>query len=137
MTLPHNITAEQSIKLGWHTLTKKGYLELRGSVPGKKNAYKRSFNGRMHVPAEIRAQLDALQLQAQAQWNRPPMDDAHIKARFFVRNRKSDLDNKYVALQDVLVKAGVLVNDSIAHVRSFEASAVVTILDEYVQVTIE
>lgn len=126
MTLPHRISAEQSVK-----------LKLCGSVPSKKNTWARARNGGMYLPKEVRAQIDALQLQAQAQWGgRNSVSDAHVKARFFVKDRRSDLDNKFVCLMDVLVKAGVLVNDSIAHVRSFEASAVVTSLDERVEIEV-
>lgn len=98
-------------------------LTLLGHVATKKNG-KAAFNGRVVQTRAKKADLDSLILQARQQWGgRPPMETACISAAFFVRDGRSDLDGKYTTLQDVLVKAGVLRNDSIARVKSFGACA--------------
>ncbi len=79
----------------------------------------------MYIPTEVRAALNGLILQARSQWNpRQPLDHAYVKARFLVKDGRQDLDNKLTCILDVLVEAGVLINDSIAHLAGFEASAV-------------
>jgi Holliday junction resolvase RusA-like endonuclease len=101
-------------------------LELKGTVPCKKNRWHRGRNGAVYFDeapqkqGNIQALLDALQLQVQAAWKRPTIERvAEIRALFIVQNGRSDLDGKYTTLQDVLVKAGVLRNDSILRLQGF------------------
>lgn len=105
-------------------------LILHGHVPGKKNRYKRSALGGgrrgMFQDPQIASQLDYLVLQAKAQWKCEPLEEVvHLIANFTVRDGRGDLDGKYAALQDCLVTAGVIRNDSIARIRGFAASAVI------------
>lgn len=112
-------------------------FELRGHVPGKKNAWTRRKGGGMYLPAEIENEIASLTMQARGVWGaNAPLDRAHVKAIFFLKDRRGDLDGKLVTILDCLVKARVIVNDSIAHLPSFEAKAVVTSLDERTEVTI-
>lgn len=100
-------------------------LSISGPVPSKKNRYRYSQRGG-YVPAEIAQQLETLAWELYRQWgNRKPIEYASVFVRFFVPDGKADLDNKYTAVQDLLVKAGVLRNDSISRVRSFACEAVI------------
>jgi hypothetical protein len=93
-------------------------IELLGHIPGKKNLLRRSRNGGLHRDAEVTAQIDDLVLQAACQWRRrTPLEHPRIVAEFYVRDRRGDLDNKWTTVQDVLVRAGVLRNDNLAHLR--------------------
>jgi Holliday junction resolvase RusA-like endonuclease len=98
-------------------------IELRGHVPTKKNG-KRSFQGRVVTNPEVVGDLRALTLQARLKWGaRPPVQKAALKATFYVRDGRGDLDGKFTTIQDVLVKARVLRNDSIARIRRTEQEA--------------
>ena len=100
-------------------------LTLLGHVATKKNG-KAAFNGRVVQTRAKKADLDSLILQARQQWGgRPPLQKAKIQALFFVRDGRGDLDGKYTTLQDVLVKAGVIRNDSIARLPGFKADAII------------
>lgn len=101
-------------------------LSLTGHVPSKKNNYRRTRSGGLMVDPEIQSHINALVDEARLKWGkRQPFKKAIIAADFYVRDRRADLDNKYVTLSDVLVKAGVLANDNINCVRSFTAVALV------------
>jgi Holliday junction resolvase RusA-like endonuclease len=99
-------------------------LEFRGPVPSKKNRLRRSRNGGIFREAGATEEINELLRQASLQWKRkPPIEHVvGIAATFYVRNGKADADNKYTTLQDVLVKAGVIRNDSIARVPAFSVS---------------
>ena len=106
-------------------------ITLEGHIPSKKNSYSLGKNGGMFKNKELLAALSSLEWQAKAQYRAlgrfsPIEYPRSISATFYVADGRSDLDNKYVALQDVLVSAGVIVNDSIARVRRIEAVAIVT-----------
>lgn len=91
-------------------------LTLKGPVPNKKNLWKPKPNGRgMYIDSEIKSLIDSLIIQAKLQWSRPPIEHPDVDVEFFVRDRKSDRDNKLGCILDVLQKAGVLVNDNSAH----------------------
>lgn len=112
-------------------------IRLRGHVPSKKNRWSRSAKGGMHIPKEIAAEIDGLILQAKSQWKSSPLESAELRAGFVVRDGRSDLDNKVTAVQDILVKAGVLRNDSIAHLWSLNATAVIApLMEESVTITL-
>lgn len=89
-------------------------LTLIGTVPSKKNRYRRSVNGGMYTTASTKALLDGIILQAQSQWKRPPVVHPDMDVTFYVQNQASDRDNKVTALLDCLVKARVLCDDSIS-----------------------
>lgn len=111
-------------------------LFLRGHVPGKKNAWKRSAKGGMHLPSSVRSEIDSLVLQARAQWKREPLEAAAISASFYVKDGARDLDNAYTCIQDVLVKAGVIRNDTIKRVAAFSACAIISTVEESVTVIV-
>jgi hypothetical protein len=104
-------------------------IVLRGSVPSKKNDWKRGSLG-IYLPKEIVAQIDGLILQAKSQWHRKPLEQFGLRMHFIVKDGRSDLDNKCTCAIDLLVKAGVLRNDSIAHLRSISATAAIMPMEE-------
>jgi len=114
-------------------------LVLRGGVPSKKNSYRRSAGGGMHRPANVKALIDSLVLQARNQWQgKPPLEGALVRMGFVVKDGASDLDNKLTTMLDCLVTAGVLRNDSIKRVWCFSATAVINPdAEESVTVTLE
>lgn len=89
-------------------------MVLQGHCPSKKNLYRRSRDGRLFLDHEVKAQIDALIVQAQNKWKRRSMKDPEIDVEFHVRDARGDRDNKLVTLMDVLQKAGVIANDNIA-----------------------
>lgn len=99
-------------------------ITLQGRVPSKKNAYRYTSRGG-YIPAQIASELLSLQVQARAQWRQPTLESAVIGAVFYVKDGASDLDNKLTAAIDVLVKAGVIRNDSIKRVKRISAEAVI------------
>ena len=110
-------------------------IVLDGHCPTKKNNYRIANRG-LRVEDETKAYIDWLLIQARRQWiGRKPIESATIKARFYVRDGRADLDGKFTTVQDVLVKAGVLRNDSIARLRRIEAEAIID-ADECVQIEI-
>ena len=113
-------------------------LELRGAVPSKKNRLRVSRKGGRYADG-VRGALDSLRLQAQAAWRgQEPLERVScIDVVFLVRDGRADADGKYTAVQDVLVKAGVLRNDSIARVPAFSVRAVLTAGDEMSLISLE
>ena len=113
-------------------------LELRGPVPAKKNRLRVSRR-RGHYADGVKAALDSLRLQAQSAWRgREPLESVFcIDVVFLVRDGRADADGKYTTVQDVLVKAGVLRNDSIARVPAFSVHTVRTVGDEMSLVSLE
>jgi hypothetical protein len=88
-------------------------LVLFGKVPSKKNS-RGMGKGRVFVKDEDKAVIDSLIWQARTIWSGAPAIKPSIEACFVVRDGRSDMDNKWTTVQDCLVKAGVLKNDSIA-----------------------
>jgi Holliday junction resolvase RusA-like endonuclease len=90
-------------------------LKINGHVPSKKNLWKRRRGGGMYLATKDAAAIEGLLWQVKSQWqNTGPLWKPRISATFFVVDGRSDLDNKWTAVQDVLVAAGVIANDSIA-----------------------
>ena len=92
----------------------------------------------MHMDPAIAGYIKALEWEARMAWgDRPAIEHpAAIRATFFVRDGRADLDSKYTSIQDVLVKARVIRNDSIARVRKFSCEAHID-AHERVQVEID
>jgi hypothetical protein len=90
-------------------------LEFRSAVPTKKNKLRPSGRGqRLHYDKELRAQLDDLALQAKVQWgSRPPAVHPEIHMIVVTPDASQDRDGVWTTIQDVLVKARVLPDDSI------------------------
>lgn len=99
---------------------------ITGHVPAKKNG-KHSYKGRVVIDAKARAEANWLTCQLRRWWGRKPALEAvsNIDIDFHVRSGRADLDGKYTTVQDCLVEAGVLVNDSIARVPEFGCCALV------------
>jgi Holliday junction resolvase RusA-like endonuclease len=89
-------------------------LTLKGPVPCKKNLWKRGPHGQ-YIDKAVKAQIDALIIQAKQQWRRIPLTDPDMDVEFFVLDRRSDRDNKLGCILDVLQSAGVLKNDNVAN----------------------
>lgn len=88
---------------------------LEGPVPSKKNLLRRSKDGRLFRDHSVAEQIEALTRQAQMQWRRDPAVNPAIRAHFYCRDQRSDIDNKWTTVQDCLVAAGVLKNDNLKH----------------------
>jgi hypothetical protein len=99
-------------------------LTFQGHVPSKKNG-KKAWGGRVIIDPEIQAIVSGLNLQAQAMWKRAPVERASLRAVFYVRDGRCDLDGKFTTIQDVLVQCRVIVNDSIARVPRTSQEAIV------------
>ena len=93
-------------------------LTLHGHCPSKKSNYRTAEGGRLISTPETKAQMEALTLQAMFQWSRAvglPVDHPEVTTTFYVRSGRSDEDGKSVTLMDILQKAGIIVNDNVAH----------------------
>ena len=88
-------------------------IELFGHVPSKKNTWRPRAGG-IYQRKEVNKELDALILQARSLWKLDPLLHPEMEVTFYVSGGRSDRDNRLSAILDVLVKAGVLANDSIA-----------------------
>lgn len=118
------------------------YLTIPGVVPSKKNAWKRGLGGRVYLPAQIQADIDALILETVAARNRHnPKALANIAGkrvrvdmRFYVIKENKDLDNVFTTMLDVLQKAGILENDKLVRAFSVEEEKVQVV--ERVEITI-
>lgn len=89
-------------------------ITLRGPIPSKKSLYRRGKNGGLFLDRAVVKTIDGLIIQAKAAWHRPPIKHPHLSFELLVTSRRQDRDNILLTLMDVLVKAGVLVNDNIA-----------------------
>ena len=94
---------------------------LPGLVPNKKDNYlprRQGSKGKgLCIPPEIKRQLDAIQLMIQGEWHgAPPLTQASVSFDFHLAHDRHDLDGMATTLQDCLVQARVLVDDSAAHV---------------------
>jgi hypothetical protein len=109
-------------------------IEICGHCPTKKNG-KKAWNGRVITDPEIRAFVQALEWRAVAAWGgRAPLEKAVVRMKFHVRDGRADADGKYTTMQDVLVKAKILRNDSIARVRRGTFAAEITGGDEWTEI---
>lgn len=113
---------------------------LRGHIPAKKNNW-RFWKGSVIVDRGQQALMDPLVLSAMSQWRRngqqlAPIERPAINATFHVRDGRGDLDNKWTTVQDLLVQAGVLPNDSIARLPGPITLRAFIDPDERVEITI-
>lgn len=97
-------------------------LVLTGVVPSKKNAWRRGNGGKVYLPAQVQADIDALIIQANAQRHQLDLKEIaggrlSVAVIFFVPREHKDLDNCFTTLLDVLQKAGIIENDKL--VREF------------------
>jgi len=89
---------------------------IKGHIPGKKNLYLRSKNGRMFKNASLQAEIDAITRQILMQTgNIQPLVHPTIRAHFVCSDARSDIDNKWTTVQDCLVAAQVIENDNLNH----------------------
>jgi Holliday junction resolvase RusA-like endonuclease len=94
---------------------------LLGKVPSKKNS-KMLTRGRLITKPEYQAMLKSLTLQAKAEWrSKDPLTLVDVDFLFHVSNRSQDIDNAVSGALDVLKDAGVIVDDSMMHVRRIYA----------------
>lgn len=115
-------------------------MAIDGHIPGKKNSKMIARRGNRPIiitDPEIQRQIKPLLLSAKTQRPREPFTGVGVVMRFRVRDGRGDLDNKVATVWDVLKEAGVVVNDSIAHVRYLSASAIVAQAGEAERVEIE
>ena len=105
-------------------------IRLEGFVPTKKNG-KMAWRGRVVIDPKKKAQIAWLELQARKAWGRrPPLKRVGIRVRFHVAHHRADMDGKYTTVQDILEKAGVIVNDNTLHVVHHSCWAFKTGRDE-------
>ena len=91
-------------------------LTIHGHIPGKKNMYLRSKNGRMFKNRALQDQVDSITLQIITQC-REKFVKPSITAHFVCPDARSDLDNKWTTVEDCLVQAGVIENDNLNHLK--------------------
>ena len=89
-------------------------LNLVGPVPNKKNLWRPRKGGGMFLDSSVKADIDALILQAKFQWKGPRVEHPEVWIKFFVLDQRSDRDNKLGCILDVLQEAGVIYRDNIA-----------------------
>ncbi len=92
-------------------------LELKGTIPSKKNAWRSNPRGRSYLPEQIQADIDALVIQAQNQRHLHPVEPLkgkklYVGAVYYGSVVGKDVDNCYTTLLDVLQKAGIIENDN-------------------------
>lgn len=91
-------------------------IRLCGHVPAKKNKWRIRANGTVGITdSDAIAEINGLKLQAQSQWRRPALTKARVHMVFSITSLRGDLDGKETTILDVLVAAGVLWDDSMAH----------------------
>jgi Holliday junction resolvase RusA-like endonuclease len=104
-------------------------LTIQGRVPSKKNAWRRKEGQRAYLPAQIAADIEALEWEAISARNKIPFSDlAKIHAakrlrvigEFHVKKEVVDLDNAWTTLLDVLQKAGIIINDKTVRSAAYE-----------------
>ncbi len=89
-------------------------LEFKGTC-SKKNSLWPGKNGKLHVDHKVKAMLDALALQVPS-WARDlNLISPDVTVQQFYTNAKSDRDNAWTSLLDVLVKYKVFKDDCIFH----------------------
>lgn len=98
-------------------------IKIRGHVPAKKDNLRPRRGGLYNDPA-VQAEINGIVLQIKGQWRLPPLEEtAFLRLVVTVPDGRTDLDSKYVTIQDCLVVAGVVKNDSIARINAFSAEA--------------
>lgn len=106
-------------------------LILWGHCPSKKNLWERGASGVMFIPADAKKQIDVLTTQALFQWQHigAPVEHPDVTVKFFVHARRQDKDGMWTTVLDCLQKAGVIVNDNIAHFNGREVHEPCEIVD--------
>jgi Holliday junction resolvase RusA-like endonuclease len=99
-------------------------LLIEGHVPSKKNEYaiRRYPNGKnsFYIPADVKADLDAIQYQMAKQWGkRPTLVHPNVVFHLYAKTSRSDRDNRVQTLIDCMVKAGVIADDNIAKFNGY------------------
>lgn len=112
---------------------------LNGTVPSKKNAWRRGASGGVYLPGQIQADIDALVLLAKMERHKLDLSTLAgayigVEAKFEVKRQNRDLDNAFTTLLDVLQKAGIIENDRL--VRQFKVEDTITEGVEKVTVTL-
>jgi Holliday junction resolvase RusA-like endonuclease len=97
-------------------------LTLHGVVPSKKNAWRRGAQGRVYLPGQVQADIDALVVRACAARHRLDLEPLRgkklaVTATFYTSKQNKDLDNMFTTILDVLQKAEIIENDKL--VREF------------------
>lgn len=116
-------------------------LVLWGHCPSKKSNYRTTAGGKLITDSATKKQIEELTLQAMFQWAEVggPVEHPEVTTTFYVAAKRQDEDGMYVTLMDVLQKAGVLVNDNIAHYNGrkiHEPCEFVDVADERVEITV-
>lgn len=111
-------------------------LSVAGHCPTKKNGYSPAGANRVRIRSGIAEHLPNLLAQIRYQWQADPIEYAKVSMTFYVRDGRADLDGKFTTMLDLLVKGGVLKNDSIARIRSISAEAVIS-EHEHVEIEIQ
>lgn len=96
---------------------------LEGHCPSKKNLYRRTKNGGLHLRRDTKAELDSLSWQARTQRPREPLVHPNMEVEFYVATQRGDRDGKLASLLDCLQQAEVIKNDNI-----FNFNGTVTLL---------
>lgn len=123
---------------------------LPGDVPNKKDCYAprmRQGKGKgLYIPTVIKDQIQLLELLIRDRWKgKAPLTNATVTFEFHIRSRRYDLDGHGSTLQDCLVNAGVLVNDTARHLientnkfrqvhHSYETGVAVTVTGVHAEV---
>lgn len=116
-------------------------IVLHGHCPSKKNLWRRGAAGGMFLDADVKAQIDVLTTQALFQWpHLLPITHPNVTVRFFVSAARQDEDGLWTTILDCLQKAGVILNDNIAHFNGrkvHEPCEFVDTADERVEIRLE
>jgi hypothetical protein len=116
-------------------------LRLIGDLPCKKNRIHAARGQRGHYPKDTKRTLDNLLLQARSQWGtREPWLHPDLEIRMYVYNTHKDRDGIVTTILDVLKKARVIEDDSIAFCNGLRtehpALPVRTIREERIEITL-
>jgi hypothetical protein len=97
-------------------------LEIKCSVPSKKNLLRPSSNGRgrratpLVYKAGVREQLTAIEQYIMLGWKgRPCVIHPRVVIDFFCANRLKDRDGMWTTVLDCMRRAGVIFDDSIKY----------------------
>lgn len=99
-------------------LNKPVTITIRADTPSKKNRYRVNKGGGLRVDRSAALIIEDMVMQAklaafeEGLWD---LEHPNIRVEFHVSSRRADRDNLWVTLSDVLQKAGILVNDNVAH----------------------
>jgi hypothetical protein len=96
-------------------------IHFRGPIPAKKNKWGPAGGRGIILDPRSKEEIQALIWQARSAWRDPatgdpypPVEHAALEFTFHYPRFSADRDNKYTTLLDVLVCAGVFVDDNAA-----------------------